>query len=75
MPKVTVKDVGTFDIPSGKRLVLALVDEAGIAIERGGVRLLPTADSVLLAGDHLSILAPGDQPDAPLEIVRLCTGL
>lgn len=30
MPKVTVKDVGTFDIPSGKRLVLALVDEAGI---------------------------------------------
>jgi len=30
MPKLTVKDVGTFDIPSGKRLVLALVDEAGI---------------------------------------------
>jgi hypothetical protein len=46
-----------------------------IAIERGGARLLPRADSVLLAGDHLSILAPGDQPDAPLEIVRLCTGL
>ena len=30
MPKLTVKDVGTFDIPSGKRLVLALVDEGGI---------------------------------------------
>ena len=30
MPKLNVKDVGTFDIPSGKRLVLALVDEAGI---------------------------------------------
>jgi ferredoxin len=30
MPKLTVEGVGTFDIPQGKRLVLALVDEAKI---------------------------------------------
>ena len=30
MPKLTVKDVGTFDIPPEKRLVLALVDETGV---------------------------------------------
>jgi len=30
MPKLTVKNFGTFDIPCGKRLVLALVDEAGV---------------------------------------------
>ena len=46
-----------------------------IAIERGGAILLPTAQTVLLAGDHLSILTPGDQPEAPLQVVKLCTGL
>jgi ferredoxin len=30
MPKLTVENVGTFDVPEGKRLVLALTDEAGI---------------------------------------------
>ena len=30
MPKLTVEGVGAAEIPSGKRLVLALVDEAGI---------------------------------------------
>jgi ferredoxin len=30
MPKLTVENVGAFDIPAGKRLVLALCDEAGI---------------------------------------------
>ncbi len=30
MPKLTVTDVGEFDIPQGKRLVLALEDEAKI---------------------------------------------
>ncbi|MCS6863644.1 MAG: 2Fe-2S iron-sulfur cluster-binding protein [Gemmataceae bacterium] len=30
MPKLTVEGVGEFDVPAGKRLVLALVDEAGI---------------------------------------------
>lgn len=45
------------------------------AVERGGVTLLPAAETILLPGDHLSILAPGDHPEAPLEIVKLCTGL
>src|SRR5438477_7664948 len=30
MPKLTVEGVGDFEVPEGKRLVLALVDEAGI---------------------------------------------
>lgn len=30
MPMLTVEGVGSFDVPQGKRLVLALVDEAGI---------------------------------------------
>src|ERR671924_1940369 len=30
MPKLTVQDVGEFEVPAGKRLVLALEDEAGV---------------------------------------------
>lgn len=30
MPSLTVEGVGTFEVPQGKRLVLALTDEAGI---------------------------------------------
>ena len=30
MPKLTVEGVGTFEVPLGKRLVLALIDEAKI---------------------------------------------
>jgi ferredoxin len=30
MPKLTVEGVGTFDVPAGKRLVNALVDECGV---------------------------------------------
>lgn len=30
MPVLTVEDVGAFSVPDGKRLVLALEDEAGI---------------------------------------------
>ncbi len=30
MPVLTVEGVGTFDVPQGKRLVLALEEEAGI---------------------------------------------
>lgn len=30
MPTLTVENVGTFAVPDGKRLVLALTDEAGI---------------------------------------------
>ena len=30
MPKLIVEGIGTFDVPAGKRLVLALEDEAGV---------------------------------------------
>lgn len=30
MPKLTVEGVGEFDVPQGKRLVLALTDDAGV---------------------------------------------
>ena len=30
MPKLTVDGIGTFDVPAGKRLVLALEDEAKV---------------------------------------------
>lgn len=30
MPKLTVDGVGEFEVPAGKRLVLALTDEAGV---------------------------------------------
>lgn len=30
MPKLNVQGVGQFEVPQGKRLVLALVDEAGV---------------------------------------------
>lgn len=30
MPKLTVEDVGEYEVPQGKRLVLALVQDAGI---------------------------------------------
>jgi CIC family chloride channel protein len=46
-----------------------------VALERGGASLLPTAGTILMSGDHVSVLTPGDSPQAPLEIVRLCTGL
>ncbi|MEP4682982.1 MAG: 2Fe-2S iron-sulfur cluster-binding protein, partial [Rhodopirellula bahusiensis] len=29
MPKLTVENVGTFEVPAGKRLIKALVEEAG----------------------------------------------
>lgn len=32
MPKLTVEGSGTFDVPAGKRLVLAIEDEAGVDI-------------------------------------------
>ena len=30
MPKLTVEGIGEFDVPEGKRLVLALTDDAGV---------------------------------------------
>src|SRR5262249_51175048 len=63
---VAGKVIARADLPKG-----CLV----IAVERGGLHLLPAADMQLLPGDHVTILAPGDLPEAPMDIVRLCTGL
>jgi CIC family chloride channel protein len=69
-------------IQSGSAMAGRRIAEAGlprgcliVAVERAGNSLLPNGGTVLLPGDHVSILAPGDAPEAPLEIVRLCTGM
>jgi CIC family chloride channel protein len=69
-------------VQSGSALAGWRISEPGlprgcliIEVERSGAILLPSAGTVLLAGDHITILAPGDAPEAPLEIVRLCTGM
>lgn len=69
-------------IQSGSAMAGKQIKEAGlprgcliVGVERSGNSLLPSAGTVLLPGDHVSILAPGDAPEAPLEIVRLCTGM
>lgn len=46
-----------------------------VSLERGGDTLLPTAGTTLQPGDHISVLTPGDTPDAPLQVVHLCTGI
>lgn len=72
-------------IQSGSALAGRRIAEAGkaglprgcliIAVDRAGSQVHPAADTVLHPGDHITILAPGDSPEAPLEIVRLCTGM
>ena len=46
-----------------------------VSLERSGVNMLPAPDTILLAGDHVTFLLPGDALSAPLEIVHLCTGM
>jgi CIC family chloride channel protein len=62
---------------AGKRIAEAELPPGCLitAVDRAGATLLPTGETVLLPGDHLSILAPGDRPEAALRIVHLCTGL
>lgn len=62
---------------AGKRLIEAGLPRGClvVALERGGANLLPSADTRLMPGDHVWIMTPGEAPEAPLEIVRLCTGL
>lgn len=45
------------------------------AIDRAGRAVVPSAQTVILPGDHITVLCPGEQPEAPLELVRLCTGI
>ena len=53
MPKLTVEGVGTFEVPAGKRLVNALVDECGIDQLHacGGVARCTTCRVEILAGE------------------------
>jgi ferredoxin len=53
MPKLTVEGAGTFDVPQGKRLVLALEDEAAIDQLHacGGNARCTTCRTEFLAGE------------------------
>jgi ferredoxin len=53
MPTLTVEDVGSFEVPAGKRLVLALEEEAGIDQLHacGGHARCTTCRVVFLAGE------------------------
>ena len=53
MPKLTVEDKGEFEVPQGKRLVLALEDEAGVDQLHacGGNARCTTCRVVFLAGE------------------------
>lgn len=53
MPKVTVDGVGTFEVPAGKRLVNALVDECGVDQLHacGGVARCTTCCVVFTGGE------------------------
>jgi Trk K+ transport system NAD-binding subunit len=69
-------------VQSGSALAGNTIAKAGlppgcliVGIERAGTHILPTAGTILRAGDHVSILVPGDEAEAPLKIVHLCTGL
>lgn len=59
MPKLTVEGEGTFDVPDGKRLVLALEDEAGIdqLHSCGGVGKCTTCQVVVVEGKASPITA------------------
>jgi CIC family chloride channel protein len=45
-----------------------------VGIERRGLELLPTPDTRLKAGDHVTVLAPGEDPRAALEVMEMCRG-
>ena len=53
MPKLTVENKGTFEVPQGKRLVLALTDEAGVdqLHSCGGVGKCTTCKVAFIAGE------------------------
>jgi len=57
MPKLTVEGAGTFDVPAGKRLVNALVDECGVDQLHacGGVARCTTCRVEFVAGEPAAI--------------------
>jgi ferredoxin len=73
MPKLTVADQGEFEVPSGKRLVLALEDEAGVDQLHacGGNARCTTCRVEFLAGE------PDRMTDAEKQVLaaRALTGV
>lgn len=43
-----------------------------VAVERAGKDLLPSGALELRAGDHVTVLVPGDRPGAAMAVVDLC---
>ncbi len=43
-----------------------------IGVERGGRELVPTGGLKLNPGDHITVLVPGEKPEAALAVVELC---
>lgn len=76
-PRSMYLGIQSGSILAGKRIADAGLPRGSliIAVERGGHPILPSAGTILLPGDHISILTPGDAPEAPLQIVKLCTSL
>ncbi|MCC6228456.1 MAG: H(+)/Cl(-) exchange transporter ClcA [Phycisphaerales bacterium] len=46
-----------------------------VSVERAGREILPEANLVLLAGDHLTILVPDGEGDKTMQVVRMATGI
>ncbi|MFA6046331.1 MAG: H(+)/Cl(-) exchange transporter ClcA [Phycisphaerales bacterium] len=69
-------------IQNGSSLADRLLRQAGlpkgclvVGVERGGKLLHPAADLELRPGDHITVLCPGNMPEAPSKVVQLCTGI
>jgi len=76
-PRTVYMGVQSRSILAGQAIAHAKLPQGCliIAMERSGMSMLPAPDTILLAGDHVTILVPGDATKAPLEIVHLCTGM
>ncbi len=46
-----------------------------VALERAGKDIHPEHDVMLLAGDHLTVLVPSDEPERAMEVSKLATGI
>lgn len=44
------------------------------AIERRGHEIVPSGDAVLMPGDHITVLTPGDKPEYALNVVEMARG-
>ncbi len=63
MPRLEVEDAGTFDVEEGKRLVLAIEEDAGVDI-------LPTSVQNRKNDDTFRFRAAVTEDGSQLELVR-----